>query len=445
METQRFRLDGHTLTEMTLEVPLDYNGELAGTALADEQIAIFAREYVRDGQEKAPRLVFFQGGPGSPAPRPAPIGGWLSWALDHYRVVLLDERGTGLSTALDSATVTDVGDAALQARYLACFRADSMVYDAERLRRTLQDEPWHALGQSFGGFVNTSYLSLAPEGLASVMITAGLPSMNRHADDVYRLTWEATEKRHREYFARYAGDEARAWDIAEHLQDTEEVLPTGERLTPARFRMLGIALGMSYGPDQLHLLLEDPFVRVGGKRRLRSRFLVGVGFALSYGASPMYGVLHETIYAQASSGATNWSAHRIRDEFAQFELPASETEARASGAPFRFSGEHVFPWQVREDPALAPMAEAADILAAREDFPELHRPDVTADNTVPVSAWIYWDDMFVPASISLETAEAIRGLTYSLTNDYHHDGLRTDGPKLLERMHDQNREAARRA
>ena len=48
-----------------------------------------------------PFLVYLQGGPGFEAPRPtgSPRGpGWLDRALQDFRVLLLDQRGTGRST-----------------------------------------------------------------------------------------------------------------------------------------------------------------------------------------------------------------------------------------------------------------------------------------------------------------------------------------------------------
>lgn len=58
---------------------------------------------------------------------------------------------------------------AVQVSYLRHFRADSIVADAELLRlaldtKTVDKKRWCALGQSFGGFCLTHYLSAAPEG-----------------------------------------------------------------------------------------------------------------------------------------------------------------------------------------------------------------------------------------------------------------------------------------
>lgn len=100
--------------------------------MAGAQISIFARELIAPGWEhdNLPMLVFFQGGPGSAAPRPADAGGWIGRALKEYRVLLLDQRGTGLSTPVNHQTLARFKTAREQADYLKFFRADSIVRDA---------------------------------------------------------------------------------------------------------------------------------------------------------------------------------------------------------------------------------------------------------------------------------------------------------------------------
>lgn len=80
------------------------------------------------------------------------------------------------------------------------------------------------------------------------------------------------------------------------------------------------------------------------------------------------------------------------------------------------------------------MAEAAEALAFSQRWPELYSSRVLAENTVPTAAWMYLDDVFVPYQLSKETADTIRGLKPLITNDYHHDGLRTGGPQMIERL-----------
>ncbi len=378
---------------------------------------MFAREYVRDGQQDAPRLVFFQGGPGNPSPRPDTVGGWLDRALEEFRVVLLDQRGTGRSTPLDRQSLT--GTPAEQAALLRHVRADSVVADAELLRQALGGDTWSALGQSYGGFCLTTYLSQAPQGLREVFITAGLPGIDRTADDVYRATYAQTARRNAEFFQRYPRDLAVAQRVADHLEAVEEFLPTGERLSGRRFRTLGIALGTVSGSTRC----TSPWRTRSPRRRvrLRERFLLEVGRRLSFAGQPLYALVHESIYAQGA--ATDWAAERVRGEFAEFALDAPE---------FRFTGEHVYPWQFEEDPALVPLREAAHLLAADATLPPLYDAEVLAANTVPVAAAVYVDDMFVPYEFSAATARAVRGARTFVTNEYQHDGLRMDGRRLLD-------------
>ncbi len=401
------------------------------------EINIFAREFVGKDGENLPRLVYFQGGPGSAGTRAEPLTGWMSKLLPHFRIVMLDQRGTGQSHPLDAHTIKRADSPQAQAAYLACFRADSIVQDAELLRQLLQgDKPWATLGQSFGGFCITNYLSQAPQGLSHAFITAGLPSTTTHARDVYRLTWAQTEQRNKEFFARYPQDESTCWEIARHLTQVAEFLPTGERLTVPRFQMLGINLGWINGLEQLHHLLEYPFVEVQGVKRLSSRFLYAVGNALSFGSNPLYWALHEAIYAQQSSGATAWAAEYTRQEFPQFQLAqltdlSATADSSAPKASFRFTGEHVFPWQGDEDPALQDLAPAVEILANFPDFPALYDDAQLGKNTVPVVAWVFSQDMFVPMQLSLETAKKIAGAKVLLSNTHHHCALRTDADYIV--------------
>ena len=154
---------GLVLTDHTFRVPLDHARPDA------ETIEVFAREVVSPARagDKLPWLVFFQGGPGAAAPRPMGKDGWLKRALQDYRVLLLDQRGTGRSTPVTAQTLARFESPQAMADYLKHFRADAIVRDAEHIRRQLlgEQERWSVLGQSFGGFCVTSYLSLAPQGL----------------------------------------------------------------------------------------------------------------------------------------------------------------------------------------------------------------------------------------------------------------------------------------
>jgi hypothetical protein len=141
----------------------------------------------------------------------------------------------------------------------------------------------------------------------------------------------------------------------------------------------------------------------------------------------MFGTLHEACYAQGS--ATRWAAQRIRAEF-----PAFDIEPAPGGGPLMFTGEMIYPWMFRGDPVLRPLAEVADILADLDDWPPLYDPARLAANEVPVSAAIYYNDMYVPQQFSVQTAAQIRGLRSWITSEYEHDGLSASRDRVLDRL-----------
>jgi pimeloyl-ACP methyl ester carboxylesterase len=426
--TERYALHGMVVSNLRFDVPLAHP-RLSGGAPAQDgrTISVFAREVVAAEKQGAdlPTLVFFQGGPGGAAPRPETRSGWLGKALEGHRVLLLDQRGTGLSTPVTSETLPVEGDGGAQAAYLAHFRADAIVEDAEAIRRELLgDRPWRALGQSYGGFVALRYLSAAPEGLQAALITGGIPSLTRTAEEVYRATYPRVEAKNHALFTRYPHAQALARRVADHLRGNDVRLPDGEPLTVEQFQLLGIGLGASTGGERLIDLLERALVDVGGYERVSYAFRHGLMAASSFHTSPIYSLLHEAIYAQGR--ATAWAAQRVRAEFPQFD--------DAPGRPIRFTGEMVYPWMFEQLAPLRPLRAAAEALAARADWPALYDPDRLADNRVPVSAAVYHDDMYVDVGLSLETAAQVPHVAAWVTNEYEHDGVRADGGRILERL-----------
>jgi len=424
LNVNSYRHPGTILTDHHVGVPLDH-GNPDG-----ERIEIFGREIVasdRGGSaDRLPWLVFLQGGPGMAAQRPLGRAAWLDRALNDYRVLLLDQRGTGRSSRVTARSLALLGSPDAQAEYLANFRADSIMLDCELVRRQLcGDRPWTVLGQSFGGFCALTYLSFAPHGLAGALITGGLPGLDTRAEDAYRLTYPIVAARNAAHYERYPEDVARAREVAWHLASREVLMPDGSRLTVERFQSIGGMLGQSTGSHDLHYLLEDPFDGDGG---LSDAFLADVWDRVSFARAPLYAVLHEACYAQGP--ATRWAAQRVRAEFGQFDAAA----ALEGDAPVMFTGEMTYPWMLDLDPALGPLREAAHLLAERTGWPPLYDTARLAANEVPVAAAVYYDDMYVPAPLSLATAVRVRGLRPWITNEWEHDGLRVSGGAVLGRL-----------
>ena len=412
-----FRHPGTVLTDRFFAVPLDHQRP------DGEQIEVFAREVVAADKAEAdlPWLLFLQGGPGFGAPRPEGRESWLDRALNDYRVLLLDQRGTGRSSPANRRTLARLGPEA-QADYLTHFRADSIVLDAELIRRELTDEPWSVLGQSFGGMCTVTYLSFAPHGIREAFITGGLPGLTVTADDIYRRTYRTVAAKNVAHYERYPDDVDQARRVAEYLATRDVRLPDGAPLTVAAFQSAGAMLGQSGGSHALHYLLEDPFAG----DELSDVFRYAVMNELSFATGPLYALLHEAAYAQGF--ATRWSAQRIRAEFEEFG-------PRFTGSdPLYFTGEMIYPWMIDADPVLRPLRQAADILAERDDWPPLYDPTRLAANEVPVAAAIYYNDMYVDRELSVQTAQAIRGLQAWVTSEYEHDGLRVSNGAVLDRL-----------
>ena len=152
---------------------------------------------------------------------------------------------------------------------------EQVAANAEAIRQQLiGDQPWSILGQSYGGFCAMRYLSAGPEGLKHVLITGGIPSLTRPADDVYRATYRRVADKNRLYYQRYPDDVAVVRRIVDHLQAHSIQLPGGGDLTVPRFLQLGLQLGMSGGFEAVHYLLEEAFVAsAGGQALLNWNFL----------------------------------------------------------------------------------------------------------------------------------------------------------------------------
>jgi pimeloyl-ACP methyl ester carboxylesterase len=418
------RMPGMLLTDHQFSVPIDHDDPDAGV------LSVFAREVVawRKRDDDLPWLLYLQGGPGHRSPRPVDRSGWLGRALVDHRVLLLDQRGTGRSTPATRQTLAGQGSPQEQAHYLTHFRADSIVRDAELVRgELLGDRRWTLLGQSFGGFCALTYLSLAPDGVAQAIITGGLPPLEAGPDDVYRATYERVLDRTGHFLDRYPADGEVLDEVADVLEKYAVRLPSGAPFRVERLQQLGILLGQHDGFEQLHYLLETAFINGCGGRQLSDEFLAGVERDTTFRANPLYALLHEAIYCGGTlGGPSGWSAQRVRETF-----PDLAPESR----PLRLTGEMVYPWMFEGDQALEPLREVAELLAGHGAWGSLYDPERLAANTVPIAAAIYHDDMYVEYAYSIETARRVANLRYWVTNEYSHDGLRSD-VRVLDRLFD---------
>lgn len=413
-------IDGTTLyRQHYFELPLDYK------AKDGQQIQVFAREVVdlaKDSQE-LPWLIYFQGGPGFPSPRVSGESGWMKRALQNYRVLLLDQRGTGNSTVISHETLAHLAPEQ-QAEYLTHFRADNIVRDAEAIREQFGVKQWSTIGQSFGGFCTLSYLSLFPQSLQRCYVTGGIPSIEREADDVYRATYKRVEDKNRAFFAQFPQAQAMCREISDYLLNNEVKLPNGQVFTVEQFQLIGINLGAGEANLPMYFTLESAFVEANGNKQLSYSFLNQMQQEQGYLTNPIYAILHESIYCQGT--ASNWSAHRVREQYPHFNYQ--------SGGEFWFTGEMVYPWMFDQLETLKPLREAANILAEKSDWGTLYNAEQLGKNIVPMACAVYADDMYVELDYSRETLANIPNSKAWITNEYEHNGLRADGERIVDKL-----------
>lgn len=415
-------LDGIQCEPRLFTVPLDHQQE------DGRELTLFARTLCRKDKLDAdlPWLLYLQGGPGFGAPRPTNQSGWLKRALQEFRVVLLDQRGTGHSTPVSAEALTHLNPAE-QTDYLSHFRADSIVRDAELIRAQLSpNRPWSLLGQSFGGFCCLSYLSLFPQALHEVYITGGIPPVGRSADEVYRATYQRVADKNRAFFSRFPHAQALVNRLAQHLHQHEVRLPNGQRLTVEQLQQQGLDLGATGAFEGLYFLLEDAFIG----ERINPVFLYQIQAMQPFNAHPIFAILHEAIYAEGQ--ASNWAADRVRAEYPELNW--------TPGQDLAFTGEMVYPWMFEQFRELVPLKEAAHLLAKKADWGPLYDPAQLARNPVPVACAVYADDMYVEFDFCRETLKGLGSSRAWITNEYEHNGLRADGEYILDRLIRLNRD-----
>src|SRR5579859_358847 len=164
----------------TLHVPLDYSGHVKGTL--DLAVASGPR---------GPRnvLLVLTGGPGQPgAPYIARTAARLGLG-DRYRVVMIDQRGTGADALFCPQLQQQMGFSDLQPPTASAVRAcaakigpdrrffgtDDVVRDLDRLRQALGVERWAIDGTSYGTYTAERYALAYPGHVSKLVLDSVVP------------------------------------------------------------------------------------------------------------------------------------------------------------------------------------------------------------------------------------------------------------------------------
>ncbi|KAL8943849.1 MAG: hypothetical protein Q9216_000842 [Gyalolechia sp. 2 TL-2023] len=362
LEKRTHQVPGKLLiSEYFFEVPLDHENPQHGTLKLFARSAERFEKPVDSSKPDIEQLPWCGPGMGCKAPQNY---GWTDKALSKgYQVLFLDQRGTGLSSTITAQTLAKQGGPEEQAHYLRHFLADSIVLTVSGMSVKLAE-------------------------------------------------------RNRAYYGKYTEDVQRVKNIVHYLQTKDVKLPSDGTLSIARFRELGIHFGFHGHIDVVHdtiLRMASDLDNFGYFTRPTLRQFEGL---LPFDTAPLYALLNELIYLQGNN-VSNWSADRVMKEHPEFmNLSTSHDDD-----PIYFTGEMIYPSMFTTHSELRPLAPIASILSQMSDWPTLYDETQLANNTVPVYASAYMDDMYVSFDFALATAKKIRGCKYFVTNTMYHDAV----------------------
>ncbi|KAI8376697.1 Alpha/Beta hydrolase protein [Choanephora cucurbitarum] len=436
---ESFSIPGAQVFERYFECPLDYADETTSS-----KIKVFVRHLVPIEKvslmKKMPFFLYLQGGPGFECALPSSgTSGWVKVAFERgYQVLLLDQRGTGLSSQISTESLDQLFETDEEkADYLAHFRADNIVRDCEYIRKELtagrssdEESRISLLGQSFGGFCITTYLSLFPDSIQEAYITGGVPPLSDNPDQVYRALYPRIAKKNTLYYKKFPRDIARVRQIHDYLSSNKVTLPNGGCLSERRFLQLGLMFGGSGGYDAVHIAVQSAAEDLDRLGRLSYRTLNMIQSMQSWDTNVIYAILHEAIYCQ-SNQSSRWSAERLLKEAPFCTTFEWRSENLKKDQPVYFTGETIYPFMFEDYAELRPLKQVAHLLAEKQ-WTSLY--DVQTLNKlkgVRVAGVSYFDDMYVDRELSEETAAEINGFQQWITNEYAHNGLRVDGERIL--------------
>lgn len=332
----------------------------------------------------------------------------------------------GLSTTATAETIKAKGSPSDQLKYLQHFRADTAVRDLEAIRLCLtakypeEKKKWSLMGQSYGGFVNTAYLSSYPEGLREVFTLGGLPPVTvTEADEPIRRCFKKVAQRNEQYYEKFPEDVDRVRALVQFIAKKKPVLSSGVVLTAGRFLQMGIMFGFHGGFDAVH----DVVLRANNDLETFG-FLTRPTLAACEGYPDfdnhvLYALMHGPLYVHGEK--SDWVFDRIFKEFGDF---AHKTSAEDKGKQY-FTGEMVFKAAFDENVELQGLKEVAELLEQKTDWPPLYDPEQLRKNEVPVYAAVYVEDMYVDFGFSTETAGIIKGCKTFVTNILYHNAYRS--------------------
>ncbi|KAL2891143.1 Proline iminopeptidase [Ceratocystis lukuohia] len=446
-EITTYRTGRIVVSELSFKVPLDYASNSGDTITLFARAAVqcdkpVAETSAKDAPLNSPKpwIVYLEGGPGFGCP--SPLTHPIVTRMTEYRCLFLDYRGTGLSTPLSYETLQGKDDAE-KAAYLRLFRQDNIVRDLEAIRQYLfagvpkgEKAQWSIFGQSFGGFVSMTYLSAYPKSLREVFLTGGLAPIGESPDAVYKATFLRAIDRNQAFYKKFPGDASKVHQICSFLEKQGGVaLPEGGNLTVSRFLTLGISFGQHGGIDKVHGIITRTFQDLEVFGFISKPSLSTIERETQFDLNIIYAILHEAIYCDGPGSVSNWAAYRVGSEIRQFSwLKSNSISAFSASDPPYFSAEMMFPSHFDTTPDMKSLFNVAEELATYSQWPHLYDLKRLANNTVPIYAASYVDDLYVDSALARNTAKNVGSCLVYETNAAYHNGLRAKADVIIDAL-----------
>jgi len=343
----------------------------------------------------------------------------------------------GLSTTATAETIKAKGSPSDQLNYLQHFRADTAVRDLEAIRLCLtagypeEKKKWSIMGQSYGGYVSTTYLSSYPEGLREVFTLGGLPPVTlKTADEPVRRCFKRVVRRNEEYYDKFPEDVDRVRTMIQFIEKKKPQLPSGPTLTVGRFLQMGLMFGFHGGFDIIHGIILRATNDLETFGFLTRPTLAACEGFPDFDNHVLYALLHGPLYVHADK--SGWVFDRVLKEFSAF---GHRTDSADTGKQY-FTGEMVFKAAFDENVELQGLKEVAELLEQKTDWPALYDPEQLRKNEVPVYSAVYLDDMYVDYGFSSETAGIIKGCKTFVTNVLYHNAVRAKTADMVKGLFD---------
>lgn len=380
------------------------------------------------------------------------------WLLQKgYSVLYVDYRGCGESSRFSSRAyrkeTTELSAHPSQtlendrkkASIISKFCQDNIVRDLEAIRlciSALAGKPikWTILGQSYGGYISLSYLSMYPKGLEEVFITGGLPPCGMELEEYFRTEYRDIVAKNRAWYAEYPDGDALVRRILRlitmigprNIQMTGRGYMTGQKLLT-----LGRQLGSKVGFPEIHKLLLRIERDLTNTTRLGPQTIEEFESILHVDERPLYPILLEQTWA--SGGKTNWAAERVARAIPGFEYLRTDGQGNypdpsltPADQPIYFTANTYCRFHFDTNEELIDLKGAAELLH-QKDWECPYDYDALAANKVPVYAVVFEEDMHLDAGVAEKTAAKVGGLRVVRDPGWHQD-IRYKPAEVLDNL-----------